>query len=192
MMRRPPGRPHKSRRKETDEPTVSQTKVSRKGVQLNCRKCGKTGHNIRTCKGEVGSNRRLPKLAVRRVVGETPRQVGDVGGKERVEVSAFQKPRRACRRNQRQPSTSKSQNVDVGCGDRVNVGALEKARAGATSQMKPSTSKGSTQQRQAKIVSTREIMETNTTKKICRPTSVNRPLTQPPEFTLRWMPDVGF
>ncbi|KAK8689067.1 hypothetical protein V6N13_087798 [Hibiscus sabdariffa] len=57
-LRRPPGRPHKSRRKEADEPATTSTKLSRKYVKLKCTKCGKPGYNIRTCKGEVGGNKR--------------------------------------------------------------------------------------------------------------------------------------
>ncbi|KAL4353017.1 hypothetical protein GQ457_06G019860 [Hibiscus cannabinus] len=57
-LRRPPGRPHKSRRKEADEPASTSTKLSRKYVKLKCTKCGKPGHNIRTCKGEVRTTKK--------------------------------------------------------------------------------------------------------------------------------------
>ncbi|KAK8576535.1 hypothetical protein V6N13_032456 [Hibiscus sabdariffa] len=49
-LRRPLGRPHKSRRKEADEPATASTKLSRKYVKLKCTKCDKPGHNIRTYK----------------------------------------------------------------------------------------------------------------------------------------------
>ncbi|KAK8475945.1 hypothetical protein V6N13_124052 [Hibiscus sabdariffa] len=39
QLRRPPGRPHKVRRKEADEPLVS-GKIGRKGETKGCRKCG--------------------------------------------------------------------------------------------------------------------------------------------------------
>ncbi|GMI78131.1 hypothetical protein HRI_001482400 [Hibiscus trionum] len=55
-IRRPPGRPHKKRRKEADEPIIHGVRVTKKGVTLSCSKCKKTGHNVRTCKGIVGGN----------------------------------------------------------------------------------------------------------------------------------------
>lgn len=64
VMQSPPVRPHKSRRKEADEISGSKKKVWRKGVQLNCTKSGKAGHNLRICRGEVGGNSRLNKLHV--------------------------------------------------------------------------------------------------------------------------------
>ncbi|KAK8544530.1 hypothetical protein V6N13_026030 [Hibiscus sabdariffa] len=77
-IKRPPGRPHKNRRKEADETTNPNAKVSRKGLIMKCKKCGGCGHNVRTCKGKVGGNRfvhsqtqastetRQPKLPVKR------------------------------------------------------------------------------------------------------------------------------
>ncbi|KAK8567073.1 hypothetical protein V6N13_110151 [Hibiscus sabdariffa] len=60
VLRRPVGRPNKKRRLERDEvPTTG--KVSKKGSKMTCTKCGKTGHNIRTCKGEIGGNKYLKK-----------------------------------------------------------------------------------------------------------------------------------
>ncbi|KAK8705818.1 hypothetical protein V6N13_049407 [Hibiscus sabdariffa] len=60
LFRRPPGRPHKKRKREIDEPIPQPGKVSRRGVKIFCKKCGGTGHNIRTCKGRVGGNIRGP------------------------------------------------------------------------------------------------------------------------------------
>ncbi|KAH7663359.1 Retroviral ribonuclease H protein [Dioscorea alata] len=74
LLRRPPGRPHKSRRKEEDEVNASRSKITKSGVQMTCRKCGKTGHNVRTCKGKVGANSRRSKLPVRRPSANVPRQ----------------------------------------------------------------------------------------------------------------------
>ncbi|KAK8624301.1 hypothetical protein V6N13_065648 [Hibiscus sabdariffa] len=55
-LRRPAGRPNKKRGLERDEvPTIG--KVSKKGVQMTCSKCGKISHNIRTCKWEIGGNK---------------------------------------------------------------------------------------------------------------------------------------
>ncbi|KAL4360525.1 hypothetical protein GQ457_04G013760 [Hibiscus cannabinus] len=77
-LKRPPGKPHKNKRKEADETTNPNAKVSRKGLIMKCRKCGECGHNVRTCKGKVGGNRfvnyqtqastetRQPKLLVKR------------------------------------------------------------------------------------------------------------------------------
>ncbi|KAL4304450.1 hypothetical protein GQ457_10G011900 [Hibiscus cannabinus] len=60
ILRRPVGRPNKKRRLERDEvPTTG--KVSKKGSKMTYTKCGKTGHNIRTCKGENGGNKYLKK-----------------------------------------------------------------------------------------------------------------------------------
>ncbi|PPR93901.1 hypothetical protein GOBAR_AA26776 [Gossypium barbadense] len=54
IIRRPPGRPKQTRRKEVDEVRKSGPKLSKTGQQTNCTKCGKPGHNTRTCKGIVG------------------------------------------------------------------------------------------------------------------------------------------
>lgn len=65
MLRRPPGKPQKNRRKKVNETRGSQSKIYKGGVQLTCRKCGKTGHNVRTSsKGEVGSNSRLQNFPI--------------------------------------------------------------------------------------------------------------------------------
>ncbi|XVF86164.1 hypothetical protein PTKIN_Ptkin18bG0018200 [Pterospermum kingtungense] len=77
IQRKPLGRPHKNRRKEADEANPNLHKIRMPPGRLNCKKCGKSGHNIRTCKGEVGRNRRvnpssgssMPKLLVRRAGG---------------------------------------------------------------------------------------------------------------------------
>ncbi|KAK8596463.1 hypothetical protein V6N12_064951 [Hibiscus sabdariffa] len=61
LFRRPPGRPHKERKGENDEPAPQPGKVSRRGVKIYCKKCGGSGHNIRTCKGRVGGNIRGPR-----------------------------------------------------------------------------------------------------------------------------------
>ncbi|KAK8691228.1 hypothetical protein V6N13_074746 [Hibiscus sabdariffa] len=53
-IRRLPGRPTKKRRKEADE--VNNPKLSKRGQQSNCNKCGMSGHNKRTCRGQVDAN----------------------------------------------------------------------------------------------------------------------------------------
>ncbi|KAK8639623.1 hypothetical protein V6N13_137996 [Hibiscus sabdariffa] len=73
ILRRPPGRPHKKRRREADEAPSQGDKVSKKGLKIYCTKCGGSRHNTRTCKGPVRENtrthqksstatRRIPKL----------------------------------------------------------------------------------------------------------------------------------
>ncbi|KAL4291181.1 hypothetical protein GQ457_14G014140 [Hibiscus cannabinus] len=62
VLRRPVGRPNKKRRLERDEVPTSR-KLSKRGSKMTCTKCGKTGHNIRTCKGEIGGNKYLKKSA---------------------------------------------------------------------------------------------------------------------------------
>ncbi|KAK8617549.1 hypothetical protein V6N13_080459 [Hibiscus sabdariffa] len=56
MFKRPPGRPHKKRKREADEAPPMTGKVSKRGIRIFCKKCGGSGHNIRTCKGKVGAN----------------------------------------------------------------------------------------------------------------------------------------
>ncbi|KAK8679902.1 hypothetical protein V6N13_108864 [Hibiscus sabdariffa] len=81
MFRRPPGRPHKKRKREADEAPPMTGKVSKRGIRIFCKKCRGSQHNIRTCKGKVGANpkrpgqtsssattraHRIPKLPLRR------------------------------------------------------------------------------------------------------------------------------
>ncbi|KAH7866479.1 hypothetical protein Vadar_020970 [Vaccinium darrowii] len=47
------GRPKKSRRREQDEPPKNPHKMSKIGVKMSCRRCGKEGHNTRTCKAPL-------------------------------------------------------------------------------------------------------------------------------------------
>ncbi|KAH1089717.1 hypothetical protein J1N35_016974 [Gossypium stocksii] len=55
LLKRPPGRPTKVRRKELDEPQTTE-RLSKRGVEMRCSKCKRIGHNKRSCKGEVGQN----------------------------------------------------------------------------------------------------------------------------------------
>ncbi|KAK8707832.1 hypothetical protein V6N13_058884 [Hibiscus sabdariffa] len=86
-LRRPPGRRKKKRVKEADESVnsiSSNVRFTKKDFTIYCSKCGKAGHNQRTCKGKVGANMpvnapkrkenqqsgtsvRLPKLQVKRL-----------------------------------------------------------------------------------------------------------------------------
>jgi hypothetical protein len=59
-LRRPLGRPKKNKVREPDEPKAG-TKLGRTGIAKKCKKCGKLGHNKRSCKGEVGGNSKLPQ-----------------------------------------------------------------------------------------------------------------------------------
>ncbi|MBA0662191.1 hypothetical protein Goklo_006369, partial [Gossypium klotzschianum] len=56
MIKRPLGRPKQTRRKEVDEARKSGPKLNKTRQQASCTKCGKLGHNTRTCKGIVGGN----------------------------------------------------------------------------------------------------------------------------------------
>ncbi|KAH7844045.1 hypothetical protein Vadar_023666 [Vaccinium darrowii] len=55
-FKRQTGRPRKSRRREADESRKNPFKLSRVGVKMTCKKCGKQGHNKRTCKSPVQIN----------------------------------------------------------------------------------------------------------------------------------------
>ncbi|KAK8629723.1 hypothetical protein V6N13_078553 [Hibiscus sabdariffa] len=71
-LRRPPGRPKTKRKREADEaPQTSISRFTKRGVKMYCSKCGKHGHNQRTCKGEVGANRPIPKPS--QLAGRLPR-----------------------------------------------------------------------------------------------------------------------
>ncbi|KAK8675769.1 hypothetical protein V6N13_033832 [Hibiscus sabdariffa] len=71
-LRRSPGRPKTKRKREADEaPQTSTSRFTKRGVKMYCSKCGKPGHNKRSCKGEVGANRPIPKPS--QLVGRLPR-----------------------------------------------------------------------------------------------------------------------
>ncbi|KAL2485962.1 MuDR family transposase [Abeliophyllum distichum] len=53
-IKKMPGRPKKARRREPDEVQSSSSKVRRTGMKMRCRKCGKEGHNKRSCKQPQG------------------------------------------------------------------------------------------------------------------------------------------
>ena len=55
--KRQPGRPKTKRIKEPDEPQ-NPYKLRRTCLVMKCKKCGQPGHNIRSCRHEVGSNKR--------------------------------------------------------------------------------------------------------------------------------------
>lgn len=57
---RQPGRPRKTRRRAADEPAKTPFKFRKVGVKITCRKCGKEGHNSRTCKAPQGSTNPTP------------------------------------------------------------------------------------------------------------------------------------
>ncbi|MFQ6635487.1 hypothetical protein Gotur_010293 [Gossypium turneri] len=52
-LRKPPGRPTKVRRKESNEPQAIE-RLTKRGVETRCSKCNKKGHNKRSCKEKVG------------------------------------------------------------------------------------------------------------------------------------------
>ncbi|KAL4385939.1 hypothetical protein GQ457_09G011390 [Hibiscus cannabinus] len=53
IQRRPTGRPKKKRRKAADEQDNGPSRGHRT-LEIKCSKCGKPGHNIRSCRGQVG------------------------------------------------------------------------------------------------------------------------------------------
>ncbi|GAU50378.1 hypothetical protein TSUD_368580 [Trifolium subterraneum] len=59
-MRRAPGRPKKQRNKSNDEPKNSKI-LPRYLKTVECKKCKKLGHNMRTCKGKTAAYREIPK-----------------------------------------------------------------------------------------------------------------------------------
>ncbi|KAL4364016.1 hypothetical protein GQ457_04G008290 [Hibiscus cannabinus] len=73
IFRRPPGRPHKKRKREADEAPPMAGKVSKRGIKMFCKKCGGSGHNIRTCKGKVGANPKRSGQTSSSAATRTPR-----------------------------------------------------------------------------------------------------------------------
>ncbi|XVF65328.1 hypothetical protein PTKIN_Ptkin09bG0239100 [Pterospermum kingtungense] len=55
--RKQPSRPKTKRRKEPDEQNRNTRKLPKTGVTITCSKCGKTGHNIRSCKRKGSATR---------------------------------------------------------------------------------------------------------------------------------------
>ncbi|RZB69451.1 hypothetical protein D0Y65_038990 [Glycine soja] len=60
VMRRAPGKPKKTRNKRNDEST-KRSNPPRQSKLVVCKKCGKIGHNKRTCKGKTSADRIIPK-----------------------------------------------------------------------------------------------------------------------------------
>ncbi|GKV07426.1 hypothetical protein SLEP1_g19207 [Rubroshorea leprosula] len=71
IIREPPGRPRKVRKKAVDEPR-NPYKVSRRNKPVKCGNCNQEGHNSRGCRaavtGETTWQRRMRKQAEKRVV----------------------------------------------------------------------------------------------------------------------------
>ncbi|XP_057452787.1 uncharacterized protein LOC130744635 [Lotus japonicus] len=59
-VRRAPGRPKTQRNKKNDEPR-NPYKLARNQTKVKCSRCGKWGHNIRTCGGKTGADREIEK-----------------------------------------------------------------------------------------------------------------------------------
>ncbi|KAK8696439.1 hypothetical protein V6N13_001574 [Hibiscus sabdariffa] len=72
IIRRPPGRPAKKRKLEPGE--VNNPKLSKRGQQGNCTKCGKQGHNRRTCRWEVGANQPIRRPTLKRPKPSQPQE----------------------------------------------------------------------------------------------------------------------
>jgi hypothetical protein len=60
LMRRAPGRPKKKRNRSNDEPKDSRV-LPRHLSTVQCTKCLKFGHNIRSCKGKTAADKEIPK-----------------------------------------------------------------------------------------------------------------------------------
>ncbi|KAK8664087.1 hypothetical protein V6N13_083890 [Hibiscus sabdariffa] len=73
IFRKPPGRPHKKRKREADEAPPMTSKVSKRGIRIFCKKCGGSGHNIRTYKEKVGANPKIPGQTFSSATTRTPR-----------------------------------------------------------------------------------------------------------------------
>ncbi|KAK8665544.1 hypothetical protein V6N13_005710 [Hibiscus sabdariffa] len=73
IIRRPPGRPNKTRRREPDEAPPQGGKMTKNGVRMSCKKCGGYGHNVWTCKGPVGGNTRPQQEASNSTQKRAPR-----------------------------------------------------------------------------------------------------------------------
>ncbi|KAK8697017.1 hypothetical protein V6N13_113181 [Hibiscus sabdariffa] len=63
IQKQPPDRPQKNRKKEADEKNDHSRKVGKKGLRMNCSKCGQSEHNVRTCKGVIGGNSQLNRIS---------------------------------------------------------------------------------------------------------------------------------
>ena len=72
MIKRPPRRPYKKRRKEANEKTKRRCKISKKCRKLKCSKCGKACYNVRKYRGDVGGNNKLDATVVARRYTATP------------------------------------------------------------------------------------------------------------------------
>jgi hypothetical protein len=65
IVRRAPGRPKITRRKEADEPT-NPYKLTRSGYTVKCGNCGGLGHNWKSCKQPLNPNRKRWKPKTRK------------------------------------------------------------------------------------------------------------------------------
>ncbi|XP_027171923.1 uncharacterized protein LOC113771547 [Coffea eugenioides] len=84
LVKKQPGRPKKQRKKGPEEPT-NQQKASRKGLAVYCRRCLKTGHNIRTCKSAIDPKSKLYKAPK---VGQTASKATSVASAAQASVSS--------------------------------------------------------------------------------------------------------
>ena len=86
VVRRPPGRPKRKRRRDEDETQIPhQGRLRRTGTMIRCEKCNLIGHNSRICRGKpVGGN---PRQRSSRMTGTSTarhdRQEGQEQGSSR-------------------------------------------------------------------------------------------------------------
>ncbi|KAL4324034.1 hypothetical protein GQ457_11G001980 [Hibiscus cannabinus] len=108
-IRRPPGRPTKKRRKEADE--VNNPKLCKRGQQSNCSKCGMSGHNKRTCRGQIGANQpvKRPTPSSHRPANHHPpsNQQHQPSSTHQQQPSSYQQQPSST--HQQQPSSSQQQ-----------------------------------------------------------------------------------
>lgn len=68
---RPPKRLKKSKRRDPDKPSQSQS-ISRMHIEIKCSKCQQYGHNVRTCKGPIRGQPSLRKASSRGIRKKKP------------------------------------------------------------------------------------------------------------------------
>ncbi|KAH7859911.1 hypothetical protein Vadar_007022 [Vaccinium darrowii] len=98
-FKRQTGRPRKSRRREADEPRKNPLKLSRVGVKMTCQKCGKQGHNKRTCKAPFQVNQVSNPRQMTSKRGNTSKKRGSNRG-----TTSQQPPKRSFRPPQMRPT----------------------------------------------------------------------------------------
>jgi hypothetical protein len=87
LMRRAPGRPKKKRNRSNDEPKDSRV-LPRHLSTVQCKKCLKFGHNIRSCKGKTAADREIPKGGNKKKINAGKSDVAPTGAKKQKKSNA--------------------------------------------------------------------------------------------------------